>query len=407
MPEPFLTADLPGTGGRIRESAEDFCVEEIPLYVASGSGEHTFVLIEKQNLTTHDLLRRAADTYGVPEREIGYAGLKDARATTRQTISVPHLDPDTADRLNSEGIRVLAANRHQNKLRPGHLVGNRFRIRIRGCEAGSAARAEAICSVLHKRGVPNFFGSQRYGALGNSHRIGTAIIRGDFDTAMTELIGDPDRIDNERWREAAIRFRAGDANGALAVLPQHCRFERQALQALTSGRSARKSLLGLSRNILRLYLSACQSHLFDRLLTMRLATLDTIWPGDFAYRHDNGSCFFVEDAAAENERAKNFTISATGPLYGFKSTLARGQSGILEESLLASEKLQLVDFKLGSGLDMPGERRPLRIPLADPTVAMNDGLVLSFALPAGSYATSVLREVMKSPVAEKRSGRAD
>jgi len=398
MAEPFLSAELPGTGGRIRETADDFFVEEIPLYIASGAGEHTFVQIEKQNITTHDLLRRAAETFGVPEREIGYAGLKDARATTRQTISIPQLNPDEAKRLEGDGIRVLAAARHPNKLRPGHLAGNRFRIRICGAESGAAARATAILELLQRRGVPNFFGNQRYGALGNSHRIGTAIIRGDFEAALTELIGDPALIDNDRWREAAVRFRAGNAVGALAVLPKHCRFERQALQTLTSGRSARKAILGLSRNILRLYLSACQSHLFDRLVTMRLTTLDTVWPGDFAYRHDTGSCFFVEDVAAENERAKTFAISATGPLYGFKSTLARGQSGILEESLLASEKLRLADFKLGNGLDMPGERRPLRIPLADPTVAVNDGLILTFALPSGSYATSVLREVMKNPV---------
>jgi len=396
MPELYLTAELLGTGGRIRENVEDFRVEEIPLYLPCGDGEHTLVDIEKQSLTTHDLLRRAAAIYGVSEREIGYAGLKDARATTRQTISVPHLDPEQAKRLNGEGIRVLGAARHRNKLRPGHLAGNRFIIRIRDVHPQAIQRAEAICAVLVRRGVPNFFGDQRYGALGNSHRIGAAIVRGDFDAAVFELIGDPQRISNERWQEAARRFRTGDPAGALAVLPQHCRYERQVLKELTGGRTAKKAILGLPRTMLRLYLSACQSHLFDRLVAMRLATLDSVWPGDFAMRHDSGACLFVEDAEVENERARAFAISATGPLYGFKSTLARGQSGILEESLLASEKLALSDFRLGGGLDMPGERRPLRVPLADPTLRSDNGLVVGFALPAGSYATSVLREIMKS-----------
>jgi len=395
MPEPYLTADLPGTGGKIRECVEDFCVEEIPLYLACGEGDHTFVEIEKQNLTTHDLLQRAAAVYSVPEREIGYAGLKDARATTRQRISVPRLDPAAASRLDGDDIRVLSAARHRNKLRPGHLAGNRFCIRIRDVHPQAVQRAEAICAILTRRGVPNFFGSQRYGALGNSHRIGAAIIRGDFDAAAFELIGDPERIANDRWREAARRYRAGDRPGALAVLPQHCRFERQVLKELVAGKPAKRAILGLSRNMLRLYLSACQSHLFDRIVTMRLATIDSVWPGDFAMRHDSGACFYIEDAASEADRVKNFAISATGPLYGFKSTLARGQSGILEESLLQSEHLQLSDFRLGGGLDMPGERRPLRVPLADPTLRIDNGLLFGFALPAGSYATSVLREVMK------------
>jgi len=397
MPDPFLTSALPGTGGRIRENVEDFRVEEIPLYLPCGDGEHTLVDIEKQNLTTHELLRRTAAIFNVPEREIGYAGLKDARATTRQTISVPHLDPEQATRLNGEGIRVLGAARHRTKLRPGHLAGNRFVIRIRDVHPQAIQRAEAICDVLVRRGVPNFFGDQRYGALGNSHRIGTAIVRGDFDAAIFELIGDPQRISNERWQEAARRFRAGDPGGALAVLPQHCRYERQVLKELNAGRTAKKAILGLPRTMLRLYLSACQSRLFDRLVAMRLTSLDAVWPGDFAMRHDNGACFFVEDADAENQRAKAFAISATGPLYGFKSTLARGQSGILEESLLASEKLALSDFRIGGGLDMPGERRPLRVPLADPTLRSDNGLVIGFALPAGSYATSVLREIIKAP----------
>jgi tRNA pseudouridine13 synthase len=116
-----------------------------------------------------------------------------------------------------------------------------------------------------------------------------------------------------------------------------------------------------------------------------------------AWKHDNGACFFVEDPASEQPRADRLEISPSGPLFGYKTTLARGQAGLLEESLLDREKLRLEDFRLEGGLGMEGERRPLRVPLGGVDVTADGGdLVLAFSLPKGSYATSVLREVMKT-----------
>ena len=397
MNEPYLTADLPGTGGVIKETPDDFRVDEIPLYLPSGEGEHLYIEVEKRNITTHELLRKAATTFSVPERDIGYAGLKDARATTRQSISISLVSPDDAKQLNDENITVLSAIRHRNKLRTGHLQGNRFSIRIREVAPDGELKARAILDQLVSTGVPNRFGRQRYGSLGNSHLIGRALINQDHEAAAKLIVGDPAVITNERWKQAATLFHNGQITEALAALPGQCRYERLILRKLDAGRSAKHAIKSLPRSILRLYLSAYQSYLFDRLVTMRLETLDTVWPGDFAYKHENGACFFVEDANAENSRAKQFEISASGPMYGFKSTLARGQSGIIEESLLESEGLKLEDFRLGGGLDMPGERRPLRVPIQDPLISTEkDDLLISFSLPKGSYATSVLREITKN-----------
>jgi tRNA pseudouridine13 synthase len=398
MPEPYLTADLPGTGGIIKESPDDFRVDEIPSYSPSGEGEHLYIEIEKRNLTTLDLLRKAASVFSVPERDIGYAGMKDARATTRQTISIPLVSPEDAGKLADENITVLSAIRHKNKLRTGHLLGNRFSIRIREVEEDAENKARAILAQLVAKGVPNRFGRQRYGSLGNSHLIGRAVINQDYDAAVKLLVGDPELITNERWKLAATLFRNGQLTESLAALPGHCRYERTVLRKLEAGKSTKQAIKSLPRSILRLYLSACQSFLFDRVVTMRLATLNSVWEGDFAFKHDNGACFFVEDEQVEDARAKRFEISASGPLYGYKSTLSRGQSGIIEESLLESEGLKLDDFTLGGGLDMPGERRPLRVALQAPLLSSEDGdLLLSFSLPKGSYATSVLREITKSP----------
>jgi tRNA pseudouridine13 synthase len=392
----YLTASFPGTGGTIKESPEDFLVEEIPLYTPCGEGEHLYLVVEKRGLTTFDLLQRLSRALRVREREMGYAGMKDARATTRQTVSVQGVRPEEALALDLEGIRILSARYHRNKLRLGHLAGNRFRIRIREVREDALDTALDVLHVLGQVGVPNRFGEQRYGALGNTHLIGGALLRKDFEGAARLIVGDPAMITNERWRAGAERFAAGDLQGALEALPGRQRDERNLIRALLEGKTPQKAVLGLPRKLLRLYLSAFQSSLFDRLVDMRLDSLEIPWEGDLAWKHDNGACFVVEDPAAEQPRADRLEISPSGPLFGYKSTLARGAAGILEQALLEKEGLRLEDFRLGEGLGMEGERRPLRVPLGEAEALQEGGdLVLSFSLPRGSYATAVLREVMK------------
>ena len=153
----------------------------------------------------------------------------------------------------------------------------------------------------------------------------------------------------------------------------------------------------MPRKLLRLYLSAYQSSLFDRLIDMRLGTLKQIWLGDLAYKHINGACFLVTDPEAEQARADTFEISPTAPLFGYKTKLAEGQAGQLEQSLLDLEDLTLESFHLSGGLAMDGERRPVRVPIQSPVASMDgEALLVSFSLPKGSFATSVLAEVMKT-----------
>lgn len=399
----FLTASLAGTAGRIGETAADFFVEEIPLYQPCGQGEHLYLTVEKQGLTTFDLLNQAAAALGVRERDLGYAGLKDARAVTRQTISIPSARIEAGLALDIPGVTVLAAGLHTNKLRPGHLAGNLFRIRLRDTAAAAVERAEAILGVLHDRGVPNRFGRQRFGLLGNSHRIGRALLQNDFATAVEEIIGDPDKIEHPGWRRAASAYHDGDYGQAIAFFPRHCRNERQLLERISNGSTPEKAVLAMPRKLLRLYLSACQSALFDQIVRLRLDGLGTLWPGDMAYKHANGASFIVADPAVEQARADHFEISPSAPLYGYKVRLAEEQAGQLERSLLAREQLQLEDFRLGKGLSMEGTRRPLRVPLIEPRVAAEpDGIQVSFQLPKGSFATAVLHEIMKTDTTDER-----
>jgi tRNA pseudouridine13 synthase len=401
----YLSAHFDGIGGQIKEVPEDFQVEEIPLYLPCGSGEHLYIEVEKRGMTTLDLMHRLARALNLKERDMGYAGLKDARALTRQTLSLPGVRPEQLEGLELPGTRIISAQYHRNKLRPGHLAGNRFRIRIRQVGEQALDRARNIVHVLEQVGVPNLFGSQRYGLLNNSHLIGRAVLEGNFSEALLQIMGDPALIRDPRWRQAAEAYRAGELTEARAALPPAMRDERRLLDMLLQGRDERAAVLAFPRRKLRLFLSACQSWLFDRIVVMRMESLETLWPGDLAYIHGKGACFLVEDSDKEQPRADRFEVSPSGPLFGYKSTLAQGQAGVIEQALLDHEGISLESFRLSKGLSMEGERRPLRVPLTETEVdAEGEDLIISFVLPRGSYATSVLREIMKPAQADLQNG---
>src|SRR5574342_351861 len=175
---PFLTADLPGSGGAVKTAPEDFRVEEIPAYPPQGSGPHLWLLVEKRGRTTREVVRALATALDVPEREAGFAGLKDKQAVTTQWLSFPApRDPDPAA-LAGDGFRVLQASRHKNKLRTGHLRGNRFRAVVRG---GDLPRARFAAEALAARGLPNFYGPQRFGAEGDNAAVGRTLLLGRLD----------------------------------------------------------------------------------------------------------------------------------------------------------------------------------------------------------------------------------
>ena len=394
----YLTAEIPGTGGLFKENDEDFLVSEIPAYLPCGEGEHLYLEIEKRGLTTPEAIKRISRALGIQEREIGYAGMKDSKGITRQTISLPRVRPEVALGLELPGITPLNAAFHKNKLRLGHLRGNRFKILVRGVAEGSGDHARETLRILEKRGVPNFFGAQRYGIQGNSHLIGGAILRRDFRGAVDALMGDPAGITDARWREGVEAYHRGEYGETVRLLPGFCRTERDVAQRLAQRPDHFEGALhAVNPRLQKLYLSALQSWLFDKLLEERLPTFDTVEEGDLAYRHDNGACFLVTDPAAEAPRAARQEISPSGPLFGCKTTPPAGIVREREERTLAEVGLSLEQFDLPGGLRMEGERRPFRILLGEPEMSQEGSdLLLSFTLPKGSYATVVLGEIMKN-----------
>jgi len=395
-PYPYLTSEISGTGGIFKESAEDFEVTELPLYPPCGSGEHTYVLVEKRGLTTLEMLRRLARAADVPEREMGYAGMKDARGITRQTVSVPKVSPEQLLALDIPGIKLLSAELHNNKLRLGHLSGNSFRIRLRQVAAGALQSATAVLDILQRRGVPNYFGEQRYGSQGNSAIVGRKLLQGDHEGAVRALIGTPDAVRDERWQKGIAAFRDNDLAAALELLPGNCRTEREIIRTLLRRPGEwERGVKTIHPRLVSLYISACQSELFDRVVASRMPDTDAILPGDIACKHANGACFRVEDLAEARSRAKAFEISATGPMFGRKMLEPGEKVALLEAEILAAAGLERATFSQGT-FRLEGERRPLRVPLQNPAAWLDgDELLLEFSLPKGAYATSVLREIMK------------
>jgi tRNA pseudouridine13 synthase len=392
---PFLTEGIRPVAGRIKTSPEDFRVDEVPLYPPSGRGEHLFVRIEKRSITTREALHRLGRALGTPPATLGVAGQKDARAVTTQIVSLPGVPEDRVKNLTLDGLRVLSVARHSNKLRVGHLKGNRFEIRYAGAGGANLAAAREVLSALQERGVPNAYMGQRFGIRGNTHVLGRALVRKDTSAFLDAFLCF-DEADGA-WGPQARRAVESNAFGeALDLTPPRAAVQRRVLKALAGGKSPHRARRAVPKRDLQLYLSAYQSFLFNQALARRLPGIECVEKGDLAFLHGKGAVFEVEDEAAEAERARRFEISPSGPVFGHKMRKPSGRWGEVERSIAAAEGLSAGDWKLGGGLSQKGARRPLRFPLEEASVeAEGEDLIFRFFLPKGCYATAVFREIGK------------
>lgn len=370
----------PRPPGRIKDAPEDFVVEEIPAYAPSGAGEHVFVRLTKRDRTTPDVLRDLSRALGCDPREAGSAGMKDKRAVTTQTISL-HAPRGTsaadlaARAMSAEvpGVTVHEATPHGNKLKPGHLLGNRFAIAVRGVPADRVAEVIASLERAAREGVPNAFGEQRFGAAGDN------------------------------------------ADRALAWLQGRDRGPRD-------------------RNLLRLLWSSLQSAVFNAVLDARVqdGTWATPLAGDLLKLRASGGLFVCSDVQTDCERAMTGEVSPTGPIVGVSMRTAEGAPAELEKRVtdaLLGERTDLAKTRaLGEG-----SRRALRLwieglriegptalePAAGPPVhaaveqATTHGgpaesgnrtacLRVHFVLPKGAYATTVLASAIAMDAPESK-----
>ncbi|HEU4579949.1 MAG TPA: tRNA pseudouridine(13) synthase TruD [Polyangiaceae bacterium] len=333
---PFEHADLAPLGGRVGPDPEDFVVDEQPLYTASGQGDHWYVRLAKRERTTADLERAVADAAQVPEREVGYAGLKDKHAVTTQWLSVPvpHSVPPAEWQL-AEPYRVLEITRHANKLRIGHLEGNRFRIRVVGLGPGARAAAPALCERIRQQGIGNYFGPQRFG-----------LDQRNLETALSLLA------------RRRLGPRAGQRGKFLA--------------------------------------SVIQSELFNRYLIARSELgRDRLLAGEVVRLQGSRAVFVIEDVEREAPRLAAGDIHLTGPIAGPKMKQPQGRPLELEREAAASVGLDEAGLR-ELGRSAPGTRRDLLLRPASLSWHFEEAggeqaLIVEFGLPAGAYASLVIR----------------
>ena len=411
MDLPYLTPDLPGIGGVIKERPEDFFVQELPLYQPSGQGEHVYCEIQKVGMSTFDAVDRMARALNVPRFDIGYAGMKDAQAVSRQLFSILGTTEEAVSALTIPNITVQWVARHGNKLRLGHLAGNRFAIKIRQVSPTDVLKVTPIVEILKTRGMPNYFGEQRFGRRQDNHLLGAAFVRGDNKTILHLLLGSP-RADIDQPDAVAARtaFDAGDLKTAMRDFPRQSGIERRALHRFVQSRRPGAAVRTVDQRLKRLWVSALQSSLFNQVVAARIASIGQVRNGDLAFKHENGAVFLVQDAAAEQGRAEAFEISPTGPQLGYRMTMPEGEPLRIEQEVMTAAGLAPADLRVAGRLKVKGARRPLRVRPMDVELAAGvDGhgahITAAFTLPAGSYATMFLREVMKGGTRDEESER--
>lgn len=330
-------------------SARDFSVTEIPLYEFSGEGEHLVLKIRKKELTTWEMVGIIANHLGIKHSEIGYAGLKDKYAMTIQYISILAKHEEKLDTLERDGIKILEKIRHNNKIRIGHLKGNRFEMRLKKVLGVQKDKLDSTLDWIELNGLPNYFGNQRFGTDGNNWEDGKKIINREI------------KINDKKLREFLIgSYQSYLFNGWLSK-----RIEISLLLQKFS-ESECESLLGLEVGTLAGTKSQKQ---FLKLLS-----------GDIMMHYPYGRIFNAEDTVSEATRFGERDISPTGLIAGKKTTKA-------------SYNALTIESMFDEPIPLDGARRYAWIWATDITkkyIPEKAHYELGFTLPKGCYATNLL-----------------
>lgn len=405
---------FPGVGGRIKTVPEDFVVEEISRLPAPGQGKHVIARVTTRNWETNALLQTLAARLNVPSQTIGFAGMKDKRAVTTQVMSFP-ADREQVASLAIPGVWIQVLYTAPRPIYRGQLEGNRFHVVIR--DAGhNGEQAERIRdSIATIGGVPNFFGIQRFGIIRPiTHLVGKHMVAGNWKEAIMTYAAHP--LPGEAPDDYAARSylqHTGDFEGALSRYPSHMQFERTLIAHLAEHPGDwTGALQRLPENLARMFVHAYQSFLFNRILSRRLQAgmpLNRAVEGDIVLPLDIGSEVQAPEGIpvdAHNIRKINKQIARgncypTAALVGHDTRWAGGEMGAIERQVVAEEGLAGEGFRMPAlpRLSSAGMRRIILSPVPRiGLISQPDALHLTFSLRKGCYATSVLREFMKTPI---------
>lgn len=409
-----------GIGGRIKQDAEDFFVNEIA-NIDLNEGNYFIIKVKKKNWDTMNLARVLSNILGISQKRIYYAGTKDKRAIAIQYFSIKNANEEIVEKLKSSRLRdveIEIVGKSRKAVNLGNLLGNEFSIKIVDVNTNEIEeKIEAIKRELMDKGTPNFFGLQRFGSIRYiTHEVGKMIVKGRFKDAFWIYVAKP--FEGESKEVKKIReelWNTRDEKFGLRELPKHLRYERLLLQKLREGKDEEGALLSLPKNLKMMFVHAYQSYIFNLLLSERIAEFeslkkiedeDTISFVSFK-QNKKRYYFFKEDYSivkSNTKRRIKFLIDKRRvalalPLPGYETKVEGWCKEKLNE-ILEKEEVKLKDFKNKyKEFSSKGSFRSADI-LAEWTnlsyeIEKND-VKFNFYLPKGCYATIFLREFTKN-----------
>jgi tRNA pseudouridine13 synthase len=416
--EVFLT-QYEGIGGKLRTIPQDFVVDEISKYPnEKKDGNYAIAEVSAINWETNHLIKELSDKLHISRKRISFAGTKDKRSKSKRLMSFFKISNDDLNGFNLKDVEIKYLFQTDKPVRIGNLIGNKFDINIRGIKNINADIIENIYSYIKGNGgFPNFYGIQRFGVIRPiTHIVGRYIVNGDFEKAVMAYIGNPMKGEDElSYRLRSELEETLDFSSALKSYPNHLSFEKSMLNKLVVDSNDYVGALNeLPRNLLTMFIYAYQSYLFNKIISKRLSKnipLNRAVIGDIIYplkkneieiREIPVTKLNIEKVNREINRGKAFV---TGLLFGSHSNFSKGEMGEIEKNIIEKEKIDHRDFIIPEipFLSSKGSRRSILALVNNLTYSMkNDNISdinyvnIKFELSKGCYATSLLREFMKS-----------
>ena len=405
--EVYLTKEE-GIYGKIKETAEDFIVEEVSIYPKPSKGKFVVARVVSKNWETNRLIEKLSKEIGISYKAIGYAGIKDKRAITSQLMTFASpiekiLNIDLPD------VRIDLLYKTDKPISHGKLIGNRFKIWIKNIENGEKFY-KILKEILDVGGFPNFFGVQRFGiARPITHIVGKYLLMNEIEKAVMTYIANPIEGEEKECYEARkFLEETKDFGKALEIYPKKLNFERRIIGYLSNHPNDwEKALLKLPSNLIRIFIHAYQSYLFNKILSYRIKNgipINEAIEGDIIIKDmqsEKGTYVNEKNIHKINKEIKKGKCFPTAAIIGYDIQLAKGEMGEIEKRVIEEENVSIESFKMPymPWLASPGLRRSILAPINKIFwKEENKKIYLEFFLLRGCYATSLLREFMKADI---------
>jgi tRNA pseudouridine13 synthase len=435
--ETFATATN-GIGGAIKREVEDFVVEEVlvdgsrahaensdarpPLGASHESQRFLLCLLSKRNWDTLIAVRNLAKQLNIDQTRIQIAGIKDAKAVTAQYVTVEGISTQALSEVRIKDVKLVPLGFFREALSPFYLFGNAFKIAIRGIiQSKTLANKrirETICQLSNINGIPNFYGHQRFGSTrAITHLVGKALVKGNLEEATMLFLAKPSLYEHPESKLAReTLWVSKNFKNAFQEFPKQLRFERLMLAHLTEKPTDFTGAFSRLPSKLRLlFVHAYQSYLFNRFLSQRVLNclpLNAAVAGDYVLNVDKSGLPMVQTGkiveevslSEVNTKIQNGRLRSALPIVGFGQRLSLGKMGEIQHRVLDEEGVRPQDFRLNAipQIRSRGQLRAVVSPITDFVSEVTNDLenvetsaLLQFGLRKGSYATILLREIMK------------